>query len=94
MTAFELWLFDKNDIRTITQIIASEYAYHDLDIRMKLTPRGDIYMALPAQVIELQTSKLRVHIQVNEVEYGEHETLPPRSFFKSFTVAFYVSFTT
>lgn len=29
VTAFEIWLFDKDDIQTVTKVIMSGYAYQD-----------------------------------------------------------------
>ena len=30
VTAFEVWMFDKNDIRTVTKVIMSEHAFRDV----------------------------------------------------------------
>ena len=36
VTAFEVWLFDKNDIRTVTKVVMSEYAFADDAIKMEI----------------------------------------------------------
>ncbi|MFN3928440.1 MAG: hypothetical protein ACK4OK_02260, partial [Thermoflexus sp.] len=36
VTAFEIWLFDKNDIKTVTKVLASEYAYRDTGLQARL----------------------------------------------------------
>ena len=36
VTAFEVWLFDKSDIRTVTKVLMSEHAYQDEALRARL----------------------------------------------------------
>jgi len=85
VTAFEVWLFDKSDIRTVTKVLMSEYAFGDDAIRAKLAPRGAAALAHPGSPITLETSSLQVQVDVTEVEYGEGE-LPPGSFFAKLMV--------
>jgi hypothetical protein len=80
VTAFEVWLFDKNDIRTVTKVLMSEYAYGDQALRTKLAPKGEPELARPDAVIELETATLKVRARVVDMEYGTGE-LEPRSFF-------------
>lgn len=80
VTAFEAWLFDKSDIRTVTQVLASQYAFSDPDLRSKLEPKGDIVMLSPGQEIVLETSALRVKARIKELEYAQGASLPPTSF--------------
>ena len=80
VTAFEAWLFDKSDIRTVTTVLASQYAYEDDDLRSKLQPKGDIVMLEPDQEIILETTSLRVKARVKDLEYAQSNDLPPRSF--------------
>ncbi|MCD4686533.1 MAG: hypothetical protein K8S97_11420 [Anaerolineae bacterium] len=85
VAATELWLFDKNDIRTITKVLMSEHAYNDQALRSKLAPKGEAVMATPGGIIVLETQTLRVQIKVLDLQYGEG-ALPPRSFFERLTV--------
>lgn len=80
VTALEVWLFDKNDIRTVTKVLMSEYAYGDQALRTKLAPKGEPELARPDAVIELETATLKVSARVVDMEYGTGE-LEPRSFF-------------
>lgn len=80
VTAFEVWLFDKNDIRTVTKVLMSEYAYGDQALRTKLAPKGEPELARPDAAIELETATLKVRARVVDMEYGTGE-LEPRSFF-------------
>jgi hypothetical protein len=85
VTAFEVWLFDKNDIRTVTKVIMSEHAYYDDAIKAKLAPKGEPELARPNETIVLETASLIINAEITELEYGTG-TLPPQSYFERFTV--------
>ena len=85
VTAFEVWLFDKSDIRTVTKVLMSEYAFNDSALRSKLSAKGDLVLAEPGATLKLETTGLQVDIAVNEVAYGRGEQ-PPKSFFSKLTV--------
>lgn len=85
VTATEVWLFDKNDIRTVTKVLMSEHAYNDQALRSKLAPKGDAVMATPGGIITLETQTLRIQIKILDLQYGEGG-LPPKSHFERLTV--------
>lgn len=85
VTAFEVWLFDKNDIRTVTQVLMSEHAYNDPDLRASLAPKGEAVLAQVNQPMALETATLRLDVLVTEMTYGEG-ALPPNSFFDRLTI--------
>jgi hypothetical protein len=85
VSAFEVWLFDKNDIRTVTKVIMSDHAFFDEAIKAKLAPKGEPVLARPGETIVLETASLIVNAEITEMEYGTG-TLPPQSFFERFTV--------
>jgi hypothetical protein len=85
VSAFEVWLFDKNDIRTVTKVIMSDHAFFDDAIKAKLAPKGEPVLARPGETIVLETASLIVNAEITEMEYGTG-TLPPQSFFERFTV--------
>jgi len=85
VTAFEVWLFDKNDIRTVTKVVMSDQAFFDEAIKAKLAPKGEPVLARPNETIVLETASLIVNAEITEMEYGSG-TLPPQSFFERFTV--------
>lgn len=85
VSAFEVWLFDKNDIRTVTKVIMSDHAFFDEAIKAKLAPKGEPVLARPGETIVLETASLIVNAEITEMEYGAG-TLPPQSFFERFTV--------
>lgn len=80
VTAFEAWLFDKSDIRTVTTVLASDYAFNDPSLRAKLEPKGDIVELAPGEEIVLETSSLRVKARIEELDYAQGSGLPDRSF--------------
>ncbi len=85
VTATEVWLFDKNDITTVTKVIMSEHAYHDQALRTKLASKGEAVLATPGMTTVLETQTLRAQVRIVDVQYGEG-ALPPRSFFERLVV--------
>jgi hypothetical protein len=85
VTAFEVWLFDKNDIRTVTKVLMSEHAFHDEELRASLAPKGEAVLVQVNEPIVLETATLRVEATVTEASYGSG-ALPPNSFFERLTV--------
>ena len=86
VTAFEVWLFDKNDIRTVTKVLMSKYAYDDDALRAKLAPKGEAVLVEPGKIVALETASLRVHAEISEMEYG-NGTMPPQSYFTKLAVS-------
>lgn len=85
VTAFEVWLFDKNDIRTVTKVLMTEHCFHDNALRTKLAPKGEAVFGEEGSTIGLATASLRVQAKVIELEYGVGE-LPPNSFVSRLTI--------
>ncbi|NDJ77791.1 MAG: hypothetical protein GYB65_16195 [Chloroflexi bacterium] len=85
VTAIEVWLFDKNDIRTVTKVMMSEHAFNDQALRTKLAPKGEAVRVEPGGVTTLETQSLRLQARLIDLEYGEG-SLPSNSFFQRFSV--------
>jgi len=85
VTAFEVWLFDKSDIRTVTKVLMSQHVYNDDVLRAKLAPKGDPVLAELGQIIVLETTSLRVDARIVDMEYGGG-AVPPQSQFTKLTV--------
>jgi hypothetical protein len=85
VTAFEAWLFDKNDIRTVTKVLMSDYAFNEDALRTKLAPKGEPVLVEVGRDVVLETKTLRVRARIVEANYGMGE-LPPNSFFERLTV--------
>jgi hypothetical protein len=91
VTAFEVWLFDKNDIRTRTKILMSEHAFHDEGIKAKLATKGtDQILAREGETIVLETVSLILNAIVTEIEYGGAANTPPESYFDRLSIKFHV----
>ncbi len=85
VTAFEVWLFDKNDIQTVTKVIMSEHAHEDDKIRMRLESKGELILAEPGKQILLETATLQLEARIIDMEYGEGAA-PDQSFFHRLTL--------
>ncbi len=85
VTATEVWLFDKNDITTVTKVLMSEYAYHDEALRSKLASKGELVLATPGGVVELETQTLRLRVKIVDLKYGEGGPAP-NSYFERLSV--------
>jgi hypothetical protein len=87
ITALEVWLFDKNDIRTVTKVLMSEHAYYDDALRAKLAPKGEAILGQVGETVLLETQTLQVSARVVELEYGAAQGgLPQNSYFSKVTI--------
>ncbi|HEY1409285.1 MAG TPA: hypothetical protein VF434_10100 [Promineifilum sp.] len=86
VTAFEVWLFDKNDIRTITKVIMSDHAYFDDALKAKLAPKGEPVLARENETIVLETASLIINAEITEMDYGTSGDMPDASYFERFTI--------
>ena len=86
VTAFDLWLFDKADVRTVTQILMTEYAYNDQMLRTKLSSKGEAVLAERGKTIHLETQSLSISAQVVELIYATNPNYPPNSHFQKLIV--------
>jgi hypothetical protein len=83
--ALEIWLFDKNDIKTATKVLMSEHAYNDPNIRARLEPKGDLNVIRPGEQVLLETETLQLLATAVDMEYGMG-ALPPNSYFERITL--------
>lgn len=77
-TALEVWLFDKSDIRTVTKVLMSDYAYGNPPLREKLSSRGDAVLLGTGIGFVLDAQTLRLAGKVMEMEYDQ-SSAPPSS---------------
>lgn len=83
--AFEVWLFDKNDIRTVTRVLMSEHAFKDEALKSRLAAKGDPVLVKPGDVVSMDTATLTVTARVVDMAYGGG-ALPPNSHFERLTI--------
>ncbi len=85
VSAFEVWLFDKNDIQTVTKVLMGKYAFNDEATRTQLSAKGDPILAENGGVVTLETESLIVEARVVDMSYGQ-SALPAESFFDQMTI--------
>lgn len=85
VTALEVWLFDKNDIRTVTKVLMSDHAFNDDAIRAKLAPKGEAVLVRSGDKIMLQTATLRVQARIVDLAYNSN-AMPPNSVIDRITI--------
>lgn len=85
VTAFEVWLFDKNDIQTVTKVLMSEHAFNDPTIRQRLASKGEPILIAPDGHIVLETATLHLEARVVDLNFGSG-ALPANSFFERLTL--------
>jgi hypothetical protein len=74
--AFEVWLFDKSDIRTVTKVLVSEGAYHDEARSARLAAKGELVVAQSGLEVILETLSLRVTVTLRDCEFAEGSAGP------------------
>lgn len=85
VTAFEVWLFDKNDIQTVTRVLMSQHAYQDDGLRARLAAKGEPFLVELGSEAVLETATLRLITRVVDMAYGSGAT-PANSFFDRVTL--------
>jgi hypothetical protein len=85
VTALEIWLFDKNDIKTATKVLMSKHAFNDPSIHARLEPKGELVIVEPQAQVLLETATLQLLATVVDLEYG-NSALPADSYFERITL--------
>jgi hypothetical protein len=85
VTAFEVWLFDKNDIRTVTKVLMSAHAFSDDALRARLAPKGEAVQVDSGKKILLETASLRIQARIVDLSYLGGP-VPPNGVFDRITI--------
>ena len=85
VSALEIWLFDKNDIKTATKVLMSEHAYNDPNTRARLEPKGELVVVKPGEQVLLETATLQLLATVVDMDYGTG-AMPQKSYFERITL--------
>lgn len=85
VTAFEVWMFDKNDIQTVTKVLMSPHAFNDPNFRTKLESKGEMFLVDNHKQIMLETQTLQMVVTVVDVQFGQG-ALPTGSYFDRITL--------
>ncbi len=86
VTALEVWLFDKSDIRTQACVLMSEHAHDDPAIYSRLIARGQGLLARPGQTFTIESESLQLVGRIQSVAYADDD-VPPQSVFKEVKVS-------
>jgi hypothetical protein len=85
VTALEIWLFDKNDIKTATKVLMSAHAFGDPAIRSRLEAKGELIQVEPQKQVMLETETLQLLATVVDLQYGDG-SMPDKSYFERATL--------
>ncbi len=85
VTALEIWLFDKNDIKTATKVLMSAHAYADGAIRGRLEAKGELVLVEPQRQVMLETETLQLLANIVDLQYGDG-AMPEKSYFERVTL--------
>ncbi len=85
VTALEVWLFDKNDIQTVTKVLMSEHANNDPAIRQRLLSKGEPVVVEPGMKFLMETASLQLEAKVVDMVYARGP-LPENSYFSRLTL--------
>jgi hypothetical protein len=85
VTALEIWLFDKNDIKTATKVLMSAHAFADPAIRSRLEAKGELIQVEPQKQVSLETETLQLLATVVDLQYGDG-AMPDQSYFERATL--------
>jgi len=83
--AFEVWLFDKNDIQTVTKVLMSPHAFNDVSTFQRLQTKGEPFMVQRGMQVVLETAALQLMATVSDMEFGQG-ALPEDSYFDRLTL--------
>lgn len=85
VTALEIWLFDKNDIKTATKVLMSAHAFADQAIRGRLEAKGELIQIEAQKQVVLETETLQLLATVVDLQYGDG-AMPDKSHFERVTL--------
>ncbi|MBN2048745.1 MAG: hypothetical protein JW750_12940 [Anaerolineaceae bacterium] len=71
VSAFEVWLFDKEDVQTVTKVLMTEYAMSDPDTIQRLEMKGEPVLIAPDKVVTLATATMELEARILDVVYGQ-----------------------
>ena len=85
VSSLEVWLFDKNDIQTITKVLMSEHSFNDAEARQRLAAKGETILVESGQRFVMETATLQLEARVVDMVYAR-DALPENSHFSRLTL--------
>lgn len=80
VTAFEIWLFDREDVHTPTHFLLSDFAYSNDEILSRLKNKGGFDKISEGKEYLLESQSLKMTVKINSLEYGT-ESAEKNSYF-------------
>jgi hypothetical protein len=71
--AFDIWLFDKNEINTKSTVLMSEQAFEDDILRTRLEPKGSPVLAEIGKEITMETTHLQMRVRIVDMVCEESD---------------------
>lgn len=84
VTAFEIWLFDRDDIHTATNYLLSDFAMQNEKIYERLRQHGSCNQIRKNAIYTLETQTLLMNLEILDLEYG-NEMQEKSSYFTAVT---------
>lgn len=84
VTAFEIWLFDREDSQTPTHFLLSDYAYNNDELLERLKNKGRFDLIERNRDYEVKAQNLRMIVTIKDMEYGT-ESSDKKSYFNKVT---------
>ncbi len=73
--AFDIWLFEAQGTRTVSKVLASEYACQNESLNAKLSRKGELLEVEPGLVMTLETETLHLSAIVKDFDYRQDPQL-------------------
>jgi hypothetical protein len=85
--AFDVGLFDKTDITTLSRVVMTQSAFDNEAISTKIdaNPQAEAVLAEPGKEFSFETTALRVEARIDDMELAEGET--GQTYFTKLTVS-------
>jgi len=80
VAAFDVWLFETQGTRTVSQVLASPWAARNESIVARLERKGEVVTAEPGLALTLETDSLRLTAQITALAYQHHPQFPEAIF--------------
>lgn len=84
VTAFEIWLFDRDDVQTPTHFLLSDFAFSNAEMLERLKNKGRFDLIELNREYEVRGQSLKMIVVIKEMEYGS-ESSNKQSYFNKVT---------
>lgn len=85
-SAFDVWLYDRLDDRTVKAVILTDHAYGERAQRRQLAGNGQPIQPVAGKILILETANLHLEAELVDFEYGQTTDPGAQPFFDRFVV--------